>query len=370
MTDEIKIHIIVSSGTIPDRKGETMIQEIGKEKEEIQGETQEEKPKKNTGLFYGFIGRAEFKTVEEAIDGLGLNWQVGTTSQVMGTMPDGKEIQFFENTGIVRLDTGFPLAVMGSGYKVIQNLEALSLFSEAIEEQGIVIDGGGSFEYGKRVWVACRLPGEIKLSQDTILKYLIISWSHNGERQLTVSFMPYAQNLQISLAGVVPGVQSTFTARHTKNAQEKIKQIAELLKRSHNFYQKFEEMIKELDKKTITFSQIDEMLEFIYPDPEEVKLKKDGTEKKNANREKRDLVRGLFTTDKMFGPNLLNLVMADSVINDHQGRIRKTKGKDEFETRAQAALFGANLVHKKDVLNTALNWETIKQQKVLESRIL
>jgi phage/plasmid-like protein (TIGR03299 family) len=312
---------------------------------------------------FGKVEKETYATAADALEGLGLDWEVAMTQSIKGFTEDGEEVDFNENKGIYRVDTKDPLSVMGTVYEVIQNQEALEMFESIISNGDVAVAGGGVFKKGKRIWVACRLPGNIKIGMETILRYIIISWSHNGEASLSASFVPWLQNRKISLANVLPGVKSSISIKHTTNFQARIAAAADVMSTALAFFQKAEQVLNDLASEQMDMEKFKNIIDYLYPDGKTTSKRVSANEKRKEN-----LVSEFSDPTKPFAGTALSLIFADTEDADN-GRIRKTKGRGEHEARLDSNLFGTASRRKNNTMRTILTWNEITaKQKAKQER--
>ena len=314
--------------------------------------------------WFGIAKRVSYTNINDAIKGLQIDWEVGPTKKMLGFLDkDENPIDFFENQGIVRLDNRFPLGIMGNVYTVIQNREALEMFESILDSKEITIEGGGCIKGGKKLWVACRLPNDIQIGDERILRYIVISWSHNGESSLSACFVPYLASKQISLASYVPGIKSSVSIRHTTNYEQKIKQCSSTMKSAYIFFEKLEQMLQTLNSKTISINEFNQIMDLIYPNPEIPKINKHGELVLTPDQKRKERIKERFQSKKNpFGQTKLGAILADAEESDHS-KTKNTRARDQYEAKIDSSLFGSSFNRKFKTVKTVLNFEEIIAQK-------
>ncbi len=322
----------------------------------------------------------ECATIEEALQTFEIDWTVRTVDlrSHSPSEPQFHNIDFFDHKGIIREDNNFPLSTVGATiYNPVQNRECMEMFEDIIKEGKLIIESGGVFDYGRRIWVACRLPEPVKIKfksgdEQTILRYLHISWSHDQSQAITVSFMPYVAERKVSLASFVPsGVPCSVSFKHTKTAQERMKKSSGILAKALRFFQDAEEMLQKLASRTLTPERFDEMLSYLYPEPEEKELDNDGNPKKSKNSKLRDKIKDRWEklpSDLQFTDFGAMLAVAEDA--DFEGRtaVRGSKEMSEDEKdakqrekRLDSSLFGTAQKKKQTGVKVIFNFDKIKQ---------
>lgn len=120
----------------------------------------------------------------------GLNWIAVEHPLFLATTPT-------DDNGLERLngykcmkrsDTGMTLAVLKSGYKVVQPMEVLDFHRSLIEKMGFTMETAGVLMGGKRVWALARTGEELTLmGQDKVNGYVLVATSFDGSMATVVS---------------------------------------------------------------------------------------------------------------------------------------------------------------------------------------
>jgi phage/plasmid-like protein (TIGR03299 family) len=125
-------------------------------------------------------------TVEEGLRLAGLDWAV--TRKRLYTA-DGQPAPAF---AVVRDSDGKVLGAVGEKYRPLQNREAFAWFQPFLEAGEASLETAGSLAGGSRVWVLARLnrtPLQVAPGDD-VVKYLLLSNSHDGSLAVRVGFTP------------------------------------------------------------------------------------------------------------------------------------------------------------------------------------
>jgi phage/plasmid-like protein (TIGR03299 family) len=159
-------------------------------------------------------------TSAEALAEAGLGWNVNL--QPIQTA-DGVLI---ETHRAVRRDSdGSVLGVVGTDYRPLQNSEAFAWFDPFVQAGEATYETAGSLRDGKRVWILARLKGSdaviVPQSDDRVVKYVLLSNSHDGSLRARVGF---------TATRVV--CANTLHVAHTSNASAliQIKHTASILR--------------------------------------------------------------------------------------------------------------------------------------------
>lgn len=170
-------------------------------------------------------------TIQEAIELSGLNWPVELKPLFLG---DGTLVT---HKAVVRGDSGNVLGIVGPRYQPLQNAEAFDWFNAFVENGEVSLETAGSLDEGRRIWVMARIARDpsVIVPNDEILKYLMLSNSHDGTLAIRVGYTP----IRIVCANTLAMAHSSnasklIRVRHTassKVALDKLKDIMNLVDR-------------------------------------------------------------------------------------------------------------------------------------------
>ena len=125
-------------------------------------------------------------TIQEAIIAANLNWTVGTKPLFTA---DGEQV---EAKATYRQSDGKILGVVGTDYKVLQNIEAFNFFQPFLDSKMVTLETAGSLKGGKRIWVLGKITGmsgEV-VPGDHMEAYVLLSNAHDGTQATRVGFCP------------------------------------------------------------------------------------------------------------------------------------------------------------------------------------
>jgi len=333
-----------------------------------------------TDFFAHGINR-QCHNIDEALSEFKLDWLVETVDlrSYAPDIPEHHNLDFFDHKGLIRSDNKFPLSTVGASiYTPIQNRECMELVQDIVDNGELIIESGAVMDYGRRVWVACRLPQEFKLEfnngkKQTIIRYIHLSWSHDQTQAVICSFMPYASERKLSLASFAPqGVPTSISFKHTTFARDRMKKGGEIMQKAMQFFAKAEEMLQQLASMTLTPNRFNEMLNYLYPEPEDKYFDNDGNSKESKESKTRSKIRDrweklpadLQFTD--YGAFLAVAEFADfdgrTVVRGSQGITGKEKEARQCEKRLDSSLFGTAQKTKQKAVKMIFNFDKIKTE--------
>lgn len=294
---------------------------------------------------------------------LKLNWDVDEVLPIedLYKKKDCK-IKFYEHKGIIRTDTCHPLSIMGKRYRIVQNSKIMEILLSSIDKNKLThIDKnkpppieGGFFKYGKRAWATIK-GHEIEISgfSEKIFDEILLEWSHNGEAAISFKFISKLLipiddfNKKVILSPFIPGTDvpsGIIKFKHTGFVKEKLK---ESYKEAKKFYIELENFYNKLYKDTsFDSSQMARVLHYLYPDPEDIRQKEDGTYIIPSNKKRRDSIMELnekFSTEYNYSKFFATL--AFNYYFDHCSPVRifvdiVDRDKVEKERRLMSSFFG------------------------------
>lgn len=82
---------------------------------------------------------------------------------------------------LFRSDTGAPLSVVSSDYKIVQPAEVLHFFAELVKHNRFAMEVAGVLEGGCRVWALARVnDGATVIGHDVVRPYVLLATSYDG----------------------------------------------------------------------------------------------------------------------------------------------------------------------------------------------
>lgn len=199
-------------------------------------------------------------TIQEAIELSGLNWPVELKPLFLG---DGTLVT---HKAVVRGDSGNVLGIVGPRYQPLQNAEAFNWFNAFVENGEVSLETAGSLDEGRRIWVMAKISRDpsVIVPNDEILKYLMLSNSHDGTLAIRVGYTP----IRIVCANTLAMAHSSnasklIRVRHTassKVALDKLKDIMNLVDRE---FEATAEQFRFLASKTFNQKDIREYVKAV-----------------------------------------------------------------------------------------------------------
>jgi phage/plasmid-like protein (TIGR03299 family) len=173
-------------------------------------------------------------TVENALRAAGLDWSVRCEALVLASDTAScdslDECRAIPARAVIRSTDGKVLGVVGMDYRPVQNAEKLSIIAPLVASGAAHIETAGSLRGGSRVWLLANmgLEGEVTRG-DAIKQRLLVCGAHDGSMAVRVQEcaerVVCRNTLTIALGEGGRGV----VIRHTRNAGERVKQVADVV---------------------------------------------------------------------------------------------------------------------------------------------
>lgn len=213
------------------------------------------------------------KTIDEAIEIAGLDWEVIQRPVYAMVSEEGDEelvVEPIEDYFVnVRTDTNSPLGIVTSRYTPVQNREAFSFLANVFGSE-MHFETAGALMGGRRVWVMMKLPDWVEVGGDPIGQYAFISNSHDGKSSVLASMTPIRIVCQNTLGAAVRiakgrNAQRTYTLRHLGNMSQKISEARNVLDVTINYYEQFKHVGDKLALTKVGDKKALNVLEKLFP---------------------------------------------------------------------------------------------------------
>ena len=168
------------------------------------------------------------------------------------------------------------LATVGKRYKPVQN-EELFAFADNIHDAdpNCRWESAGSLKQGKVVFGTVDIPRKMVLdpqgANDETKLYLIVWTSHDGSVAVQAAITPVRVVCQNTLNLAMRNAKQSFKIRHTQSVEGRIQIARETLGLALGYFDEFEMEAKKMFSREITDKQFTEIVNKIYPKPEEDK---------------------------------------------------------------------------------------------------
>jgi len=209
-------------------------------------------------------------SVEEALQFAALDFKV---KKVPLHLPSGEVAP--GGFATIREDNNRVLGIVGKGYEVVQNAQALDFFNSFISQKEAIFNTVGSISGGSKVWFLAQLPGEIVVKGDDVIhKYLLLATSHDGTITVVIKFTPTrvvcANTFQVALNN---NTGLAHKIRHTKFAHGRILEASKVMGLANRYYEDLGEACRVLQAKAMSATETHTYIEKVFASEAESALK-------------------------------------------------------------------------------------------------
>lgn len=125
------------------------------------------------------------------------------------------------------------LSMVGSTFKPVQNIEAMSFFKKFVEAGHMTMETAGSLHGGRYIWGLANIAKGFTLpGGDKVEGYLLVSSPHVFGKSMIIQFTPIRvvcwNTLSMALGSSLKGQANAFRMPHTTEFNEDIKKKAEV----------------------------------------------------------------------------------------------------------------------------------------------
>lgn len=139
---------------------------------------------KQAGMDYSVVGKPVAYVTNRVLNEKG---DIEHTTPDVFSPPQYERIT--DKKALCRNDTGDQLAIVSSGYKVVQPKEVLYFFEDLVKDQGFKMHTAGVLADGKRVWALAETGREATFGGvDRVGAYLLLATSYDGKFSTTAQF--------------------------------------------------------------------------------------------------------------------------------------------------------------------------------------
>lgn len=210
-------------------------------------------------------GVATTLSTDEALVAAGLDWEVEKAP--MYAKIGRKYERVAGKFATFRSDTG---AILGSNraasYTIMQN-RAIAEFAEALVDEGMTWETGGSLYGGRQVFLAMEVPDHMHVANDPsdYRLFLVVSNGHDGKHlfraDITVERVICRNTLRIAHSRAV----SSFALRHNTTLEARVAEAREALGLTFRYAEEFSTTASLLAETSLVDRQVDAILASVFP---------------------------------------------------------------------------------------------------------
>jgi len=208
-------------------------------------------------------------TVQEVLDDLDCGQVVGVEMSGDIITADGvtRAVQpRYQGTYRVRKSGEImPLGIVGKDYRIIQEAEAFAFLDNVVDSGEALISSAGLLNDGRRSFCCLRLPeGVLVGGEDAVNMYAFVTLGHDGTLSLKGAVTPIRVVCQNTVTAGLMTAVSSFVIRHTKNAEDRMRQAREMLQITYAYTDEWAAEMDKLIAAKTTKDQFDKIVEQLY----------------------------------------------------------------------------------------------------------
>lgn len=209
--------------------------------------------------------------IEEWATQGGFNWEA---IKAPVQYHDGKDMQTMSDRFVIhRSDTGAPLSVMSSNFRITQPRQVIEFFRDIIDAGNAKMETAGMLAGGSKFWAMARFDDSFSLPGDgEILPYLLLATSLDGSMSNTAMLTTVRVVCQntLALANNASGKSVVRIPHSTDFDVERVKRQLGLLESG---WAKFKQDATDMTKRTVSRKDaVQFFLDVLYPDESDIDL--------------------------------------------------------------------------------------------------
>jgi phage/plasmid-like protein (TIGR03299 family) len=226
---------------------------------------------KDRGVPWHGLGKSVdgIMTGAEALVAAGLDWKVEQEplfiTDPAGGIGAGQLVARY--VANVRSTDHSVLGVVGTGYVPFQN-EELAAFGDAlVDDGGAKYETAGSLWDGRRVFLSMEVPKHIKVPGDSSdhTSYILLVNGHDGSAAVQIVTTIVRAVCHNTVSAAIRGARSKFSARHTRNVEQRVGEARRSLGVVFDYLDSFEKVAGDLARIKLTKKAGNEVLAAVFP---------------------------------------------------------------------------------------------------------
>jgi len=303
------------------------------------------------------------ESAEDAIILGGLDWKVEKkpifvhhpVSDRGGEMPAISPIEVPDKFAVCRTLDDQPLGVVGNSYELIQNRECFGFFDGVVEEGVADYIAAGQMRNGSRIFIVSRFGESIHIGGDELVKYMVLSSSHDGSAALMVQLMMYRLVCVNGLTGESKHARSVVRIRHTRNYQIQLTQARRVIGIADTYYRHMEKLYRQLFETPMTKEDNLAFLHKLLP-PKKVDDSLGAATKKTSDTKRLNTIDAINT---LIAHGRGNASLSDTAWATYNGVVeyydwkqksRTREGRNRDEVKFESQMTGSAANHKQRAL--------------------
>ena len=155
---------------------------------------------------------------------------------------------------------------MGDRYHIIQNKECFDFLDDVIGSGQAVYHTAGALRGGSQIFMTVKFPNDVKIGDDIIEKYLLLTSSHDGSLALEARWTP-TRVVCANTLGMALNERTTnnIKIRHTQNYRTKVEEARNVLQLTDIYYSRMEEEFNRMLDAEFDHAKMTKLVEDLLP---------------------------------------------------------------------------------------------------------
>ena len=229
---------------------------------------------------------AEALNSADALKTAGLDWEVVQTPVYTNEL-----MQIPNYKANVRSSDKSVLGIVTDRYKIVQNVDAFKFTDELIGGD-VRYETAGSLRGGRTIWLLAKMP-QAKILGDAVDPYLCFTNSHDGTGAVKVCLTPIRVVCNNTLNFALGNAKRSWQARHTTSIDTRLHEAERTLELADKYMIKLNAEADRLANSPITFTEVQEVLDELFPVDEH----SSDRQKENVKKAKDEILICYFAPD-------------------------------------------------------------------------
>jgi len=281
-------------------------------------------------------------TAAEAIEAANLSWHVYQEPVLTSA-----GVELSDKRLNIRSDTGQPLGVVGTQYKILDNVDAFAFFDAVtMDPNGPKYETAGSLWNGRKVWMLAKMPDCIEVAPgDIVDPYILLSNTHDGSGAVRILETPVRVVCQNTLNAAHASQGRNIRIRHSGDMSFKVSEVQDALGIIRANFEATAELYKALARDYPTPDEVETVLNRLFP---ETKSDRSTIQK---GRVRTLAAAGIGNGNKAVEGTAWALYNGITELTDHHAN-KDSKRADARDMRLNSFGMGSGLDFKADALQT------------------
>ncbi len=221
-------------------------------------------------------------TAQQVIQLSGMDWEVekrdiyfdGASSPFItqggvSVVEASLSIKVPSHKAVVRTDTQDALGIVSKSYTPVQNRDCFGFFDSIIDREEAIYETAGVLGKGERVFLTAKLPDDIRVNNEVVESYILLTNGHDGMNALRAGFTNIRVVCNNTLTAALGNLKNSVTYKHTTNVNQMVKDAASIMGIASVYSKQLEETFNKMSKVRISDRLLRELIENVMkPKPE------------------------------------------------------------------------------------------------------